>query len=80
MLILFFNPAFRRAVLRRAFADFDENKDGFLLEAELLNGLKKAGLGDLTRTQIAKLTANLDTDGDGKINLEEFVVLFVEDC
>ena len=65
--------------MRRAFAEMDANKDGFLSEEELMKGLKKVGLANVSRDQVAKLAANLDKDGDGKIDFEEFVVMFSQD-
>ncbi|KAK7089745.1 uncharacterized protein [Littorina saxatilis] len=66
----------QRAKLRRAFSTFDTNKDGLLTEDELLNGLHRAGLENISRQQLAKHIANMDRDGDGKINFEEFVRMF----
>ena len=65
--------------MRRAFAEMDANKDGFLSEEELMKGLKKVGFANVSRDQVAKLAANLDRDGDGKIDFEEFVVMFSQD-
>ena len=49
----------------------DKDNSGSIDPSELI----KLG-GGMSKEKLAKLMAKLDTDGDGKITLEEFRVLF----
>ena len=45
----------------------DKNKDGFISKAELKLAKKKLGM-----KEIDKCIKDLDIDGDGKLNMDEF--------
>ena len=55
-----------------AFSVFDLDGDGKVTEAELMQTLGKANVG-LTEEKIKQLVAEVDVDGDGELELNEFV-------
>ncbi|KAL8609336.1 hypothetical protein ACOMHN_048892 [Nucella lapillus] len=63
------------AKLRRAFREMDADEDGLLTEKEMLDGMRDAGY-NLSRDQGRKLCSDLDKNGDGKIEFEEFIQMF----
>ena len=72
-------PASRRSVWVRAddavvdaFSVFDLDGDGKVTEAELMQTLGKVNVG-LTEEKIKQLVAEVDVDGDGELELNEFV-------
>ena len=57
--------------LKKAFAVLDENKDGVISKDELAKLL--GGLGeDVTDDVVTEMMNLADSDGDGKVNFEEF--------
>ena len=57
--------------LKKAFAVLDENKDGVISKDELSKLL--GGLGeDVTDDVVTEMMNLADTDGDGKVNFDEF--------
>ena len=57
--------------LKKAFAVLDENKDGVISKdelAKLLGGLSE----DVTDDVVTEMMNLADTDGDGKVNFDEF--------
>ena len=59
------------AELRKAFDVMDENKDGQVTKEELKKLL--GGLGEEVTDEIVDEMINIaDTDGDGKVNFDEF--------
>ena len=59
------------AELRKAFDVMDENKDGQVTKDELKKLL--SGLGEEVTDEVVNEMINIaDTDGDGKVNFEEF--------
>ena len=57
--------------LKKAFEVLDENKDGVISKDELSKLL--GGLGeDVTDDVVTEMMSLADTDGDGKVNFEEF--------
>ncbi|KAK7109900.1 troponin C, skeletal muscle-like isoform X2 [Littorina saxatilis] len=70
------NPkAKKEAKLRRSFREMDVDEDGLLSEKELMDGLRDAGY-NLSRDQAKRLCNDLDKNGDGKIDFEEFISMF----
>lgn len=65
--------------IRRAFGVFDTDESG-MLSADELKAIftRTTGSGqELTEEQTAELIDEFDTDGDGFLDLEEFVQLFM---
>ena len=59
------------AELKKAFEVLDENKDGVISKDELSKLL--GGLGeDVTDDVVTEMMNLADTDGDGKVNFDEF--------
>ncbi|KAK9683119.1 hypothetical protein RND81_10G118000 [Saponaria officinalis] len=54
----------------RIFKRFDTNGDGKISSSELGDALKT--LGSVTSEEVARMMAELDTDGNGFISFEEF--------
>ncbi|XP_076439731.1 uncharacterized protein LOC143279547 [Babylonia areolata] len=74
------NPrAKKEAKLRRAFRAMDLDEDGLLTEKELLDGMRDAGY-NLSKEQGRKLCCDLDKNGDGKVDFEEFIQMFQLDA
>ncbi|KAF3794343.1 putative calcium-binding protein [Nymphaea thermarum] len=65
----------RDADLRRVFAIFDHNNDGFITQEELKESMENVGLF-LSDEELDSVVRNLDADGDGCLDLEEFCVLY----
>ncbi|KAJ4959163.1 hypothetical protein NE237_026274 [Protea cynaroides] len=61
--------------LERVFATFDKNGDGFITKLELGESLKNMGLLT-TEEEVASMVADLDSNGDGLIDLDEFCKLY----
>ena len=57
--------------MQRIFKQFDTNNDGKISSAELGEALRT--LGSTTPDEIHSMMAELDTDGDGYIDYDEFV-------
>lgn len=65
------------AAVRRAFGELDSNADGYISESELrryLAGGEDATM-DVSEALVARLIALADTDGDGRISMEELAAL-----
>jgi len=58
--------------IRKLFDRFDENSDGTIDSAELKQGLLSLNLADLPPSQVDRLVAEIDADGNGLIDLDEF--------
>ena len=58
--------------IRKLFDRFDENSDGTIDSLELKQGLLSLNLADLPPTQVDRLVAEIDADGNGLIDLDEF--------
>ncbi|XP_067649733.1 calmodulin-like protein 3 [Haliotis asinina] len=67
---------FAAARIRRIFDVYDVNKDGFVTQEEFQVIMSKAGQ-PLSKIQIRDLIARCDKDGDGKLNFEEFLAIYV---
>ncbi|KAL5008514.1 hypothetical protein ScPMuIL_014095, partial [Solemya velum] len=61
--------------IREAFRAFDRNGDGFITKAELQRAMKKLG-HKLTDEEATQMVRDSDTDGDGKISLQELTEAF----
>ena len=58
--------------LKKAFKTYDKNSDGFIDKSELKNVRFTVG-EKITDDDFEKMMQKADTDGDGKINYDEFV-------
>ena len=63
------------ASLQEAFEGFGTNGDGVLSRQELVKGLRSIGI-DMSTSDERELMSLLDTDGDGEIDVGEFVSEF----
>ncbi|PON99843.1 Parvalbumin [Trema orientale] len=63
-----------RAELRRVFATFDKNSDGFITKEELRESLKNIRIF-VTEREVEEMVLKLDANGDGLIDFEEFGLL-----
>lgn len=58
--------------IRKLFDRFDDNNDGTIDSSELREGLLSLNLADLPPSQVDRLVAQIDADGNGLIDLDEF--------
>nr|ABY87354.1 calmodulin 2 [Haliotis diversicolor] len=75
------SPQSIAADIRRKFNENDLNKDGFITFDELKKVLAEANQDkteEELRTFIKDFIKNWDADGDGKINFEEFLEMYIE--
>ena len=63
---------YREAQLRRSFNQIDKNGDGYLTAEELRLAFKLSGR-NFTLEDVQKLVQKIDTDGDGRVSLEEYI-------
>lgn len=63
--------------IRKLFDRFDENSDGTIDASELKKGLLSLNLADLPPSQVDRLVAEIDADGNGVIDLDEFDAILV---
>merc|ERR1711988_1353000 len=66
-----------KELLLNMFRSHDVDNSGFLSRKEFKECMKSSDLG-LTRKEINSLMAEIDVDGDGNINLDEFDTIFFE--
>ncbi|KAI3431988.1 uncharacterized protein J3R85_007646 [Psidium guajava] len=59
--------------LFKAFQFFDKDSSGFITRDELRQAMAQYGMGD--EATIDEIIEDVDTDGDGRINYEEFVAM-----
>lgn len=57
--------------LLEKFDRFDENGNGQLTRAEIVNGIRFEGISGVDNTEIDRLFATYDTDRNGSISLHE---------
>ena len=60
--------------LRKVFATFDKNSDGFITKQELRDSLKNIRIF-LSDKEVEEMVTKLDSNGDGLIDFEEFGTL-----
>ena len=65
-----------RSRLRKEFAIFDADKNGFISKEELLHVIKERGV--ISPDQVDKFIKETDTDGNGEIDFEEFVAIMTK--
>ena len=53
--------------IRKLFERFDENSDGTIDSSELKQGLLSLNLADLPPSQVDRLVAEIDADGNGRL-------------
>lgn len=65
--------------IRKLFDKFDENDDGTIDSSELRAGLLSLNLADLPPSQVDRLVNEIDADGNGVIDLDEFEAILTGD-
>ncbi|XP_058182098.1 calmodulin-like protein 3 [Rhododendron vialii] len=63
------------AELRKVFATFDKNKDGFITKQELRESMRNVGV-DMSEAEAAEMVEKVDSNRDGLIDFDEFCELF----
>ena len=69
-----FSPIDANAELREAFYMYDMNNDGYITKEEFRTTMKTLG-ENLTEEEVDAMMSQADTNGDGKISMEEFIHL-----
>ena len=64
----------RRKEYKDAFEMFDKNKDGTISTKDLINVLKSLNQ-DPTEEELNEMIAEVDLDGNGEVDFEEFITL-----
>jgi len=66
--------------INEVFTQLDTDKSGFLDKSEVKAGLVKLGFAESSTTDglVDSMVASVDSDNDGKVNVEEFAQLFKE--
>lgn len=67
--------AYKKAELKRVFATFDKDGDGFITKKELRESLKNLRLM-VTDMEAEEMVAKVDANGDGLIEFDEFCMLY----
>lgn len=67
--------AYKKAELKRVFATFDKDGDGFITKEELRESLKNLRLM-VTDMEAEEMVAKVDANGDGLIEFDEFCMLY----
>jgi calcium-dependent protein kinase len=65
--------------LIEAFRSFDVDGSGYLDREELVEALTSMGDGPVDKETVNAWIAEADVDGDGKINLKEFISMMTND-
>lgn len=63
-----------KAELKRVFATFDKNGDGFITKQELRESLRNIRIF-MTEKEVEEIVAKVDANGDGLIEFDEFCML-----
>eukprot|EP01059_Diplonema_ambulator_P027061 TRINITY_DN4469_c0_g1_i1.p1 TRINITY_DN4469_c0_g1~~TRINITY_DN4469_c0_g1_i1.p1 ORF type:complete len:156 (+),score=62.36 TRINITY_DN4469_c0_g1_i1:68-535(+) len=64
--------------LERVFHKFDDDKDGYINSTDLVYALKTFANTQMTDEEARELMSDVDPNGDGKIDLAEFIKLMCE--
>ncbi|XWS27043.1 hypothetical protein CRYUN_Cryun26dG0082200 [Craigia yunnanensis] len=64
----------KKVELKRVFATFDKNGDGFITKQELRESLKNIRLF-MTEKEVEEMVVKVDANGDGLIDFDEFCIL-----
>lgn len=67
--------AYKKAELKRVFATFDKDGDGFITKTELVESLRNLRLM-VTDMEAEEMVAKVDANGDGLIEFDEFCMLY----
>jgi len=66
----------KEKTLREAFKVFDKDSNGFLTADELRDIMTNKGKMKLSNDEVEEMIAEVDKNADGKLNYEEFIILF----
>ena len=61
--------------LQQIFDEFDEDGNSFVTQVEFRNAIRRLGLG-ITSREIDQVLQKIDTNGDGRIDYQEFAAKF----
>ncbi|XWS17111.1 hypothetical protein CRYUN_Cryun33cG0040200 [Craigia yunnanensis] len=64
----------KKVELKRVFATFDKNGDGFITKQELRESFKNIRLF-MTEKEVEEMVVKMDANGDGLIDFDEFCIL-----
>ena len=64
--------------MRKTFRVLDKDQNGYITSRELREWVSKLG-EKLTQKEASELVREADKNGDGKINIEEFVEMMMSD-
>lgn len=75
------SPEEQRRDLAKAFRMFDKNKDGHISATELMTIITGFGKGDdkFSTKEAMEMISEVDKDKDGRININEFILLMTTD-
>ena len=65
------------ASIRRAFRTLDKDCNGFITVKELRDVMSRLG-ESLTHKEVTELVNEADTNGDGRIDIDEFVAMMMK--
>ncbi|XP_057509560.1 calmodulin-like protein 7 [Actinidia eriantha] len=69
------SPTRDKAELKKVFATFDKNSDGFVTKQDLRESLRNIGI-HMSEGEVAGMVEKVDSNGDGLIDFGEFCELF----
>ena len=73
------NSDFQAQFARRAFPHYDKNGDNFITNLEVISFLEAIGK-TVNSSEILALNTAVDTDGDGRVDMEEFIEGEIHTC